>query len=146
MNANSQNSKIGKDFEIAVKAWFENHYNQRFNNNTPFDIGNPSKPHRFDVVSDDNQIVAECKCYSWTEVGNIPSAKMGFVNEAVFYLSLIRNANTYIVMKKSVHPRRKETLAEYYYRTNKHLLGNTRLLEYDVKLNIMKEIKNSTFI
>ena len=140
MSTNSQNPKTGKDFELAVKAWFEAQYNMRFENNKPFGIGNPPKPHRFDVVSDDNSIVAECKCYSWTETGNVPSAKMGFVNEAVFYLSFIHAASTYIVMKKSIHTRRAETLADYYFKTNRHLLGDTEVLEYDVEQDIMREI------
>ncbi|MCL2852422.1 MAG: hypothetical protein FWE20_05230 [Defluviitaleaceae bacterium] len=140
MNTNSQNPKTGKGFELVVKAWFEAHYEKGFVNNKPFNIGNPPKPHRFDVVSNDNSIVAECKCYTWTETGNIPSAKMGFVNEASFYLSFIHNAATYIVMKKSAHVKRTETLADYYFRTNRHLLGNTRILEYDVEQGIMREI------
>ena len=140
MNTNTQNPKTGRDFELAVKAWFEAQYGQCFEHNKSFSIGNPPKPHRFDVVSSDNSIIAECKCYSWTETGNIPSSKMGFVNEAVFYLSFIRAANTYIVMKKSVHARRTETLADYYFRTNKHLLGDTKVLEYDAEKNIMREI------
>lgn len=140
MNTNNQNPKTGKDFELAVIAWFEKQYDKRFENNKPFGIGNPPKPHRFDVVSSDNSIVAECKCYSWTETGNVPSAKMGFVNEAVFYLSFINAASTFIVMKKSVHTRRTETLADYYFRTNRHLLGQTRVLEYDVEQDIMREI------
>jgi len=140
MNTNSQSPRIGKDFELAVKTWIEIQYGKPFENNKPFSIGNPPKPHRFDVVSNDNSIVAECKCYSWTETGNVPSAKMGFVNEAVFYLSFVYADNTYVVMKKSVHARRTETLAEYYFKTNRHLLGNTRVLEYDVEQNTMREI------
>ena len=140
MNTNSQNPAVGRDFEIAVKKWFENEYERRFERNSSFEIGNPPKAHRFDVVSKDKLIVAECKCYTWTETGNIPSAKMGFVNEAVFYLSFITVADTYVVLKNSTHPKRAETLAEYYYRTNKHLLGRTRVLEYDAEQNIMREI------
>ena len=68
----------------------------------------------------------------------VPSAKMGFVNEAVFCLSLIRSSTTYIVMKKAVHKRRDETLAEYYYRTNRHLPGSTKLSEYDTDGYIMR--------
>lgn len=140
MNTNSQNPGIGRAFEIAVIEWFEEKYNKDFENNSPFNIGNPPKPHRFDVVSGDKRIVAECKCYTWTETGNIPSAKMGFVNEAVFYLSFFTDAETYVVMKKSTHPTRSETLAEYYYRTNRHLLGSTKVLEYDAETKIMREI------
>lgn len=140
MNKNSDNPKIGRAFETAVMEWFVLVYNKCFENNKAIDIGNPPKPHRFDVVSCDNSIIAECKCYTWTETGNIPSAKMGFVNEAVFYLSFITMADIYIVMKKSIHPKRTETLAEYYFRTNKHLLGRTRVLEYDEELKTMREI------
>ena len=34
-------------------------------------------------------------------------------------------------MLKSYNPKRKETLAEYYYRTNKHLLGVIIIAEYE---------------
>ena len=142
MSVNSQNPRKGRKFEIAVKGWFENHYSMPFDNNKPFEIGNPSKPHRFDVVSYDNSIVAECKCITWTETGNMPSAKIGFTNEAVFYLSFIQNAKTFIVIKKSVHAKKSETLAEYYYRTNRHLLGNTKVLEYDDELSVMRTIED----
>ena len=140
MNTNSQNPGVGKAFELAVLEWFENEYKKPFENNSPFSIGDPPKAHRFDVVSEDKKVVAECKCYTWTETGNIPSAKMGFVNEAVFYLSFINNADTYVVLKKSHHSKRSETLAEYYYRTNRHLFGSTRVLEFDADSKTMRKI------
>ena len=141
MNTNNENPGVGRAFELAVIKWFENEYGKAFKHNGVFEIGNPPKAHRFDVVSEDKTVVAECKCYTWTETGNMPSAKMGFVNEAVFYLSFIPNADTYIVMKKAQHPRRKETLAEYYYRTYRHLLGNTRVLEFDAEEKATREIR-----
>lgn len=45
-----------------------------------------------------------------------------------------------IVMAKATHPRRNETLAEYYYRINYHLLGDIRILEYDTDANEMRVI------
>ena len=140
MSVNSQNPQKGRDFEMAVMRWFEKHYKKPFENNKPFAIGTPPKPHRFDVVSCDNSIVAECKCITWTGTGNMPSAKMAFTNEAVFYLSFIHSAETYIIIKKSVHIKKPETLAEYYYRTNKHLLGRTKVWEYDDEQDAMREI------
>ncbi|MCL2508249.1 MAG: hypothetical protein FWF05_03635 [Oscillospiraceae bacterium] len=137
---NSQNQTVSRDFEIGVKKWFENKYHMEFERNSSFSIGNPPKAHRFDVVSEDKLIVAECKCYTWTETGNIPSAKMGSVNEAVFYLSFINDADTYVVLKKSMHPKRSETLAEYYYGANKHLLGHTEVLEFDADMGIMRKM------
>lgn len=95
-------------------------------------IGSPSKLHRFDVASCDGRIVVECKCYTWTESGNVPSAKIGFVNEAAFYLSFLPDCvGKAIVMLHATHPKRNESLAEYYFRTNRHLLGNIKVYEYD---------------
>ena len=64
--------------------------------------------------------------------GNVPSAKMGFANEAAFYLSFLPDKyEKFIVMLKATHEKRNETLAEYYYRMNRHLLGKTKVAEYD---------------
>ncbi len=80
----------------------------------------------------DNSIAIECKCYTWAVTGNVPSAKMGFTNEAAFYLSFLPESyEKYIVMLHATHEKRDETLAEYYYRMNKHLIGSTRVAEFD---------------
>ena len=66
---------------------------------------------------------------------------MGFVNEAAFYLSFLDSkVDKTIVMAKSTHPKRDETLAEYYFRTNRHLLGKIKILEYDPISNDMRLI------
>ena len=87
----------------------------------PFDeekvvpVGNPPKEHRFDVVSEDESIIIECKCYTWTNGGNVPSAKMSTLNEAVLYLRSINyNARKILAMKKDVRLRTGESLAEYF--------------------------------
>lgn len=139
MNSNNDNPKVGKQFQLEVKKWFEEHKNLSFVLEKRIAIGNPPKLHGFDIADEDCMIVVECKCYTWTETGNIPSAKMGFVNEAAFYLSLLPNdVEKAIVMLKSTHLSRKETLAEYYFRTNHHLLGKTIVMEFDM---ITKEMK-----
>ena len=57
---------------------------------------------------------------------------MGFTNEAAFYLRFLPDSyEKYIVMLKAHHPKRQESLAEYYYRMNNHLLGKVRVAEYD---------------
>ena len=104
-------------------------------------IGNPAKDHKFDIVDAAGAIVIECKRYTWTETGNVPSAKMGFTNEAAFYLSFLPDTyEKYIVMLSSYHPKRTESLAEYYYRTNKHLLGSIKVAEYDPDRNKLRII------
>ncbi len=135
MRANSENPAIGAKFQEDVAVWFRKTYKKEFILEKKIPIGySEKKPHKFDIVSDDNTIAIECKCYSWTETGNVPSAKMGAANEAVFYLSFLPGTcEKYLVFKNDICGMHKpnETLAEYYYRTNKHLLGGTRVAEFN---------------
>ena len=102
-------------------------------------IGEPPKDHKFDIVNPNLGIVIECKRYTWTEARNVPSAKMGFINEAVFYLRLLPDSyEKYVVMLKAYHPKRQESLAEYYYRINNHLLGMVKVAEYDPECAVLK--------
>lgn len=136
--SNSDNPRIGARFQEEVKEWFEYHYAMPFELEVKIPIGSrlldrsQYKNHKFDIVSEDRSIVIECKCYSWTESGNVPSAKMGFVNEAAFYLSLVNGPRKkIIVMLQSSHPKQRYTLADYYYHTNYHLLGDVIVAQYD---------------
>ncbi len=130
--SNSDNPKNGADFQRAVQKYFIDEYGPGFELEKKILIGDPPKDHKFDIVNPNRRIVIECKRYTWTETGNVPSAKMGFTNEAAFYLSFLPdNYEKYIVMLKAYHPKRNESLAEYYYRTNRHLLGKTKVAEYD---------------
>ena len=47
------------------------------------------KPHRFDLATREHDIVGECKAFTWTEGGNIPSAKISTLKEAVSYLGTL---------------------------------------------------------
>ena len=107
-----------------------------------FNIGTPPKPHRFDIVIDDRTVVIECKCITWTETGNVPSGKIKSINEAVFFLSFVTDADTYVVIKKSesAHRKQNESLADYYFRINQHLLRRTKILEYDDVNDVMRKI------
>lgn len=144
MNSNSDNPKVGAAFQKAVAEWFQNEYKKPFVLEKKIPIGFSEcekKDHKFDIVSEYDTFAIECKCYTWTETGNVPSAKMEFANEAAFYLSFLPDTyEKYIVMSYSKHEKRKETQAEYYYRTNKHLLGSTKVAEYDVKSNTFKVV------
>ena len=139
MNTNSENPKVGKAFQIAVKKWFEEAYDRPFELEQRIPIGKPSKLHSFDIADEQQRIVIECKCYTWTEAGNVPSAKMGFTNEAAFYLSFLpETTEKIIVMLCAKHSKCNETLAEYYFRTYRHLLGNIKVFEFDVSENEMR--------
>lgn len=138
--SNSDNPAKGAAFEKQVKVWFEERYGQGFELKR-LPIGKPPKDHAFDLVNQEKKVAIECKCFTWTETGNVPSAKMGFTNEAAFYLSFLpKDYKKYIVMLKSVHEKRNETLAEYYYRTYRHLLGDIVVAEFDSKTCDLKII------
>ena len=138
MNKNSENPRVGKEFQLAVKEWFEEAYTSPFEIERKIAIGRPAKLHSFDISSLDESIVVECKCYTWTETGNVPSAKMGFTNEAAFYLSFLPDdTERMIVMLHAEHAKRNETLAEYYFRTNRHLLGKIKIYEFDLQTKEM---------
>lgn len=130
--SNSDNPKNGADFQRAVQQYFIRTHGDGFELEKKIPIGDPAKDHKFDIVNSKKKIVIECKRYTWTETGNIPSAKMRSANEAAFFLSFLPDTyEKYIVMLRSHREKRSESLAEYYFRTNRHLLRKTIIAEYD---------------
>ena len=87
--SNSDNPNNGATFQRQVLKWFERNHNAKFELEKKIPIGSPAKDHKFDIVDASGTIAIECKRYTWTETGNVPSAKMGFTNEAAFYLSFL---------------------------------------------------------
>jgi len=144
MNAkseNNQNPAKGRQFQKLAADVLAQHFRAVFTIDKPIPIGHPQKNHKFDLVSSCGHYIGECKNYSWTGTGNIPSAKMGFCNEAAFYLTFLDSQTVrFIAMRKDTHPKRTETLAEYYYRINRHLLGDIFVLEIDITDNTVRPI------
>lgn len=97
--SNSEHPRLGAVFQKRVKQWFEENRKKEFIIEKKLPIGNPPKDHKFDIVAADDTIAIECKRYTWTETWNVPSAKMGTTNEAVFYLSFLPNTyEKYVVI------------------------------------------------
>ena len=132
---NSQNPRRGREFEEKVAQILSEKYGMEFKK-LPIRIGHPPKEHEFDLVSQDKKYVIECKCYTWKK--NVPAAKMAILNEAVFYLSHLSNKYRWIVMKKDFSKRKKKTLAQYYFLTNRHLLDGVKIWEVDENDHIRK--------
>ena len=139
---NSMNTAKGRDFQQAACTILREHFRcTKFKLNCPIPIGNPPKEHKFDLVSEDGRYVGECKNYSWTETGNVPSAKLAFLNEAVFYLlHLPGDVQRFVALRRDVHPRRQESLAEFYFRTYDHLLDGVKVIEIDLNSGTAREI------
>ena len=143
IKSNSDNPRIGSEFEKVVRKALEYKLKVKFYSQS-ISIGNPPKPHSFDAVSEDRKIIAECKSYTWTKTGNVPSAKLATLNETILYLSKAPNdSEKIIVLKRDLHETKKESLAEYFVRLHYHLLEDICVMEYDRAnkvLNIIKEI------
>lgn len=132
MNTNSQNPQVGREFQGRVKAAAEKHFETSFAEEKAVLVGRPAKEHRFDLVSGDSKIVIECKCYTWTNGNNVPSAKMSTLNEAVLYMrSLPAGTRKILALKKDIRTSNSETLAVYYCRIYGHLLEDISIWEID---------------
>lgn len=127
---NSSNTQRGADFEQLVRDVLASELALELAPSLAVPIGDPPKPHRFDLGSVEQQVVVECKNHTWTKTNNIPSAKITTLREAVFYLRLApAGYRRILAMKRHTHPDREESLAEYFVRLNQHLLGDVEVIE-----------------
>ena len=141
-NANSENPHVGRRFQELVQSILEKKFCTSFEQEAAVAIGKPAKDHKFDLANGDRSVVAECKCYTWTDSGNIPSAKLMGLDEAVFYFSFLPvETKKILCMKKATFKGKTESLAEYYVRAHGHLLGDVFVYEI-ADDGTMKEIRN----
>ena len=141
-NTNDKNREVGRIFQEKVQRWFAVNRSEAFELERSIYIGVPAHPHKFDIANESETIVIECKCYMWTDAGNVPSAKLRGLNEAVFYFSFLpAETEKILVMARATHPSKSETLAEYYVRTNKHLLSDVKVWEFDIEVDDMRPIE-----
>ena len=128
----NSNKKKGDDFRDLAMPILEKELNTILKPDVKISIGEPKTEHAFDLANENKSIVIECKNYTWTKAGNVPSAKVSTINEAVLYFSFLdANVRKILCLKKSVHPKRQETLAEYYVRAYGHLLRDITVYEID---------------
>ena len=104
-------------------------------------IGEPKIEHAFDLANENKSIVIECKNYTWTKAGNVPSAKVSTLNEAVLYFSFLdANVRKILCLKKSVHIKKQGSFAEYYVRTYGHLLRDITVYGIDESTQEIKKL------
>jgi hypothetical protein len=139
----TSNSHVGRDFEASIKAYFARQ-GLLLTPSTAVPIGISSKKsHAFDLVSTTDKILVECKAHTWTEGGNVPSAKLTVWNEAMFLFNVApAGYRKILAVLKDYNIKRNETLAEYYVRTYSHLIpGDVEVWEYDESTKDCKLIK-----
>jgi hypothetical protein len=128
------NTQAGNDFEAAARAFFSQQGIALVNNfSVPVGVGEAKKMHRFDLGSENPRVLVECKSHTWTQGGNMPSAKMTVWNEAMYYFHVAPEnyRKIFFVLK---HNRREQSLAAYYLKTHGHLVPNgVELWEYDLE-------------
>jgi hypothetical protein len=96
-------------------------------------IGDEKKPHAFDLGSETQKVIVECKSHTWTSSDKVPSAKLTVWNEAMYYFVLApKDYRKILFVLKDFSQKREETLALYYIRTHSHLIpSDVEFWEYD---------------
>jgi hypothetical protein len=74
-----------KTFEAQAENFFENHLKIKLFRRMPVKLSN-GQTHKFDLVSEDNRVVIECKDYSWRPRGGYPNAKDAELKNTIGYL------------------------------------------------------------
>jgi len=127
------NAHVGQSFENDARLFFGKqglilipHF--------PIPIGiSAKKRHKFDLGNKDQKIIVECKSHTWTETGNIPSAKITTWDQALFFFYIAPpDYRKILFVLKDFNDKRGATLAEYYIRTKSHLIPlDVEIWEYD---------------
>ena len=127
------NTHVGSEFEKLACAFFKTR-GLLLEKNISVDIGiNGKKAHSFDLGNREKKILVECKSHTWTEGGNVPSAKITTWDQAMYYFHATPPGYQKIFfVLRSFSPKRNETLAEYYLRTKSHLIpADVEIWEFD---------------
>lgn len=119
----ASNTQVGIDFEALAYDYFK----QKFPSlEKPFLISighNQKKVHKFDMGCAEQKVIIECKSHTWTEGGNMPSAKLTTWDQALLYFFLAPPGYRKIfVVKHDPHPKTGESLCAYYLRTHSHVI------------------------
>jgi hypothetical protein len=127
------NTYVGRDFEVKAQMFFAQ---QGIVLSPSFMVSigvNGSRKHKFDLGDVKSKIIVECKAHTWTEGGNVPSAKMSKWNEAMYlFYAAPSDYRKILFVLRDYSQTKKETLAEYYIRVNPHLIPKgVEVWEYD---------------
>ena len=132
MGSEMSNVARGDQFQLLTKQVMEKALGIPLKAEVPVKIGSPPHPHRFDLASPDSRVIIECKAHTWTNTGNIPSAKLTTLREALFYMTFLAEDTVKVLaMARSTHMKRQESLAEYFVRLNVQFLADVTVCEID---------------
>ena len=142
-NGATSNAHVGRDFESKAMAFFAQQGLQlRGNFSLPIGVDGRVKAHSFDLGDAEKRVIVECKSHTWTETWNVPSAKMTTWNQAMYFFHAAPRAYRKILFVLRHHnPERQQTLAEYYIKTNRHLIPDgVEVWEFDEASDTAQQI------
>ena len=117
------NAHVGADFENVALRFFAAQ-GVELTRNFPVELGlSKKKVHCFDLGTNKQKVLVECKSHRWTAGARVPSAKMTVWNEAMYYFLLAPSEYRKILFV--LHDKREqegESLLAYYKRTYAHLI------------------------
>lgn len=128
------NTQVGDEFEFNVLSFFLAQGIQLSRSfSLPIGISKIKKAHKFDLGSESEKIIVECKSHTWTETGNVPSAKITTWDQAMYYFHASPPGYRKIFLVLKDHSeKRNETLCDYYLRTKLHLIPeDVEIWEFD---------------
>ena len=129
----TSNAHVGKDFEQLALSFFQGQgIHLRPNFAVLVGAKDHKKSHCFDFGCENQKIIVECKSHKWTSGSNIPSAKLTVWNEAMYYFSIApADYKKILFVLHDDCSKRKMSLAEYYYKTYRHMIpNNTEIFEF----------------
>jgi hypothetical protein len=137
------NAGVGRKFEEVARNFFLTHENVELVPNFSVSVGvsDRKKHHRFDLGSAAPAVLVECKSHTWTQGGNMPSAKMTVWNEAMYYFH-VAPPEFRKIMFVLKHDRAEISLASYYLRIHGHLVPDgVEFWEFDAEINAAKRLR-----
>ncbi len=142
MIKNFNNYQESVAFEKQCQKIVTDHFRVPFERQVRIKIGDPPKAHKFNLVSHQRGTIIECKNYQWRKNGDPPNGKITELKSVVLYSLFVEfQCEKIIMMAKSTHPKRNETLAEYFVRLHGHLLHDTEVWEVDKETNTIEELR-----
>ncbi len=131
----SSNTHAGKDFENKIFDFLEKN-GISTEHQKKIEIGIiKKKEHVFDFGN--NSILVECKSQTWTETGNVPSAKIKNWSDAMFsfYLAPKKYKKLFFV-EMSRNPNNSKPLLDYFIDHYFYLIpSDVILIDFDTKIN-----------
>ncbi len=117
------NAHVGREFEQRVFDYFKKEIPD-LRLNFPIEVGHSQKKlHAFDIGSNSERVIIECKSHTWTKGNNVPSAKLTTWDQAMLYFFLSPKIyRKMFVVVRDVNERTNETLLSYYLRLHGHLI------------------------